>query len=82
MKLTLDELKVDSYATQVSESELTEVKGGTTPACALYAAGILIVGAATILVATYEAGNDHKECGKDVWTDENGVTHEKHVCAE
>lgn len=33
MKPTLDELKVESYSTQVSEKELTEIKGGTTYWC-------------------------------------------------
>ena len=33
MKMTLDQLKVDSYATQVSENELTEIKGGTAWFC-------------------------------------------------
>ena len=41
MKLTLDQLRVDSYATQVSGNELTEVKGGTTPWCVY--AGIAVV---------------------------------------
>jgi hypothetical protein len=31
MRLTIDDLRVDSYSSQVSELELTEVKGGTTP---------------------------------------------------
>lgn len=34
MKMTLDQLRVDSYATQVSETELTEIKGGTWVLCA------------------------------------------------
>lgn len=29
MKLSLDNLKIDSYASQLSETELVEVKGGT-----------------------------------------------------
>ncbi|WP_422090370.1 hypothetical protein [Tenacibaculum ovolyticum] len=33
MKMTLDQLRVDSYATQVNESELTEIKGGTWIFC-------------------------------------------------
>ena len=33
MKLSLNELQVDSYATQVSENELTDVKGGTSSWC-------------------------------------------------
>lgn len=38
MKPTLDDLKVESYSTQISEKELTEIKGGTTYYCALWVA--------------------------------------------
>jgi hypothetical protein len=67
MKLSLAELKVDSYATQVSETELTAVKGGSSIPCA---AGVYTLGAAifTGLVAVtnnlIQAANDHKECGE------------------
>lgn len=44
MKLTLDQLKVDSYASQVSENELTEVKGGTSPVCIVIGAAVLLAG--------------------------------------
>ena len=44
MKMSLDELKVDSYAAQVNKNELTEVKGGTTPICV----GVAYVGAAIL----------------------------------
>ena len=47
MKLSLDELKVDSYAIQASETELAEVKGGTTITCFIAAA------AAWTAVVTY-----------------------------
>jgi len=81
MKLTLDQLRVDSYATQISETELTEVKGGTTPICADVA--IAVIAATTdIVVAAIEADNDHKECGTRTWTDSNGVNHTEHVCRE
>ncbi|MEW7280692.1 hypothetical protein ABW636_19045 [Aquimarina sp. 2201CG1-2-11] len=46
MKLSLNELQVDSYATQVSENELTDVKGGTSLACLRVAAKWLAVTAA------------------------------------
>lgn len=45
MKLSLDQLKVDSYATQVSNQELTEVKGGTSPGCIVYGV-VAVVGIA------------------------------------
>ena len=38
MKLTLDQLKVDSYSTQICENELTEVKGGSWFFCSCAAA--------------------------------------------
>ena len=44
MKLTLDQLQVDSYATQISNQELTEVKGGSTPGCI----GYVVVGAIAV----------------------------------
>ena len=47
MKMSLDQLKVDSYAAQVSENELTDVKGGSTPLCvAAYAAAATVAAAA------------------------------------
>ncbi len=52
MKLSLDELKVDSYAVQVSEIELADVKGGTTPGCAAaWVAWDVIVGIGTLVAA-------------------------------
>lgn len=33
MKLNLNQLTVDSYSTQVSENELTEIKGGSFLIC-------------------------------------------------
>ena len=38
MKLTLDQLKVDSYSTQICETELTEIKGGSWFFCSCAAA--------------------------------------------
>ena len=56
MKMSLDELKVDSYAVQVSENELTNVKGGTTPACVgavvVYAGAAILGGAAGYAAGT------------------------------
>ena len=40
-QLSLEQLEVESYAVQPSEMELTDLKGGSTPAC--YAAGAAIV---------------------------------------
>lgn len=84
MNLTLDQLRVDSYATQVSESELTEVKGGTSVPCYWAITGVAAV--ATIVVAVIVAANDHAECGEhtSTWTDENGASHTctTHVCRE
>jgi hypothetical protein len=51
MRMTLDQLRVDSYATQVSEHELTEVKGGSTPVCAAYAAYATVAAAAIAAAA-------------------------------
>ena len=51
-KLSLDDLKVESYASQVSEAELAEVKGGTAWVC--FDAGIAIV---TVAIAAYDAFN-------------------------
>ncbi|MBD3907109.1 hypothetical protein NAL32_21640 [Chryseobacterium sp. Ch-15] len=85
MKLTLDQLRVDSYATQLSETELTEVKGGTTPGCAWlgYAAvAAAVTAVAAVVVKVIDADNDHKECGTKTWTDSKGVKHTEHVCRE
>ncbi len=46
MKLTLDQLKVDSYSTQICENELTEVKGGTSLICFRALAKVLAAAAA------------------------------------
>jgi len=73
MKMTLDQLRVDSYATQVNESELTEVKGGTTPLC------VVIVVAAGLLTSSCAATKPIvEECTPtdgpdDAAHDENGV---------
>ena len=55
MKLSLDELKVDSYAVQVSESELAEVKGGTGWACVDL--GIALVNKVIAAYAAYNSGS-------------------------
>lgn len=54
MKLSLDELEVESYALQVSESELSDVKGGTTWWC-IFDAAVAVVGAAGSVWAAYQA---------------------------
>lgn len=64
MVLSIDDLRVDSYATQLSEIELTEVKGGATPALLGYVAvAALVTAVGTAVVAVINADNDHKECG-------------------
>lgn len=90
MKLSLAELKVDSYASQVSETELTAVKGGSSAPCIgwLYAAGAAIVtAAATVTAANITASTDHKECGnrRIYHYNECGdiiCIEDKHVCNE
>lgn len=89
MKLSLAELQVDSYATQVSESELTEIKGGSAILCGIaYVVGAAIVTAgANIVISLIEADNDHEECSeKTVYNidDCGNVTSETviHLCAE
>jgi natural product precursor len=39
-KLTLDQLEVENFAIKLSEEELTNLKGGTTSACALLALAV------------------------------------------
>lgn len=53
MKLSIDDLRVDSYAIQLSEQELTEVKGGTTIPCGLYVLAGAIVTAGAAVWAAY-----------------------------
>ncbi len=48
MKMSLDQLRVESYSSQVSENELTEIKGGTYLACLRAAAKILAAAAAVV----------------------------------
>ena len=77
MKLTLDQLKVDKYATQVSENELAAIKGGFV--------GILpniIVAVATATAKALSSNNDHSNCDESTSTDENGNTVVTHVCHE
>lgn len=81
MRLSIDDLRVDSYATQMSENELTAVKGGTTPWC-VYVGVALVAAGATVIVAAIAADNDHKECGTREWTDSHGVKHTQHICRE
>ena len=49
-KLTLDQLEVETFAMQLSEEELSNLKGGTTPGCFLVGAA-LVAGAAAVWAA-------------------------------
>jgi len=65
MRMTLDQLEVNSYAIQMSEVELAEVKGGSGPACAAYAAGAVVIaavaaGGATVAAALLQSA--HASC--------------------
>lgn len=52
MKLSIDDLMVDSYAIQLCEQELTEIKGGTSIPCGLYVlAGTVVTAIATVWVS-------------------------------
>lgn len=95
MVLSIDDLRVDSYATQLSEIELTEVKGGATPALLGYvavAALVTAVGAVAVAVvnANSAGDNDHKECDTQttVTTIHNAdgstttITNTYHICNE
>jgi hypothetical protein len=67
MKLSIDDLRVHSYATQVNELELTEVKGGSGWACAIPLVEVLV----KVVEAAIAADNDHKECGNTTTTKKN-----------
>jgi hypothetical protein len=58
MRLSIDDLRVDSYATQVSELELTEVKGGTTPWCVYVGCALIAAGTAIIVAAVNSKPHD------------------------
>jgi hypothetical protein len=64
MKLTLDQLRVDSYSTQVSENELTEIKGGTTIQCWQLAAAV-----ATAVAAWWYGGGSTSNSGATINVD-------------
>jgi hypothetical protein len=74
MKLSIEDLRVDSYATQLSELDLTEVKGGTTPVCVWFgtitaaqylAAGVtLAVGAMAAYAARPRDSKSYTTSGK------------------
>jgi hypothetical protein len=51
MKMTLDQLKVDSYSSTVSEKELTEIKGGTAWWC------VAVEVAAAVIIAVVTSGD-------------------------
>lgn len=55
MKLSLEELKVESYSTQVCEQELEAIKGGTTPACAVWVGIDIAIAATGTLAGVYSA---------------------------
>lgn len=86
MKLSIDALKVDSYAMQVSENELTEIKGGTTLPCALYFVGAAVAtGVTYVIVTALNNDSDHKECTNTTTTTTgNGTTTTttSHTCKE
>lgn len=77
MKLNIDDLRVESYANQLSETELTELKGGVTPigiggwlTYVGVAAVVTAVGSAVVALINSEsaANNDHKECDNQTTT--------------
>jgi hypothetical protein len=77
MKLSIDDLRVDSYAAQLSELELTEVKGGSTWYCVGDAA---IAAAAVVYEAFVKAPtHEHTHCDSTVTTttNRNGTTSRK-----
>ena len=86
MRLSLAELQVDSYANQVSETELTAVKGGSTQACALYGAvAVVITAIATVINTCTSAANDHQECGTSTYVEADSCgtkTTVLHICEE
>lgn len=87
MKLSLEELKVESYASQVSETELTAVKGGSSAPCGIYVLGAaLVTGVVAITNNLIDKANDHEECGEmtKVYVDEcgNTTTFVVHDCYE
>lgn len=59
-KLSLDDLKVESYASQISEAELAEVKGGTAWQCAFDVASLIIAA-----YAAYKSGSDSSTGGSE-----------------
>ena len=52
MKLSIDDLMVDSYAIQFCEQELTDIKGGSTP---LYVLGGVVVTAVAAVWSSYNS---------------------------
>jgi hypothetical protein len=72
MKMNLDELRVDSYSSQIAESELTNVKGGTTWGCATYLAAKLVEAVAEVI--TDDAPHEHTHCDSTTTNtyDDNG----------
>jgi hypothetical protein len=62
MTLSIEDLRVDSYATQLSELELTELKGGVTPAWLAYVAVAVVGTVGAIVVSAINNDGDHKEC--------------------
>ncbi len=51
-KLSIEDLMVDSYAVQLSDQELTQIKGGTTVPCGAYVLiGTMVTVIGTIIVA-------------------------------
>ena len=56
-KLSLDQLEVENFASQPSEEELANVKGGTTPACAVAAVAAAAIYAGTEVYKAYKEAN-------------------------
>ncbi|WP_299136865.1 hypothetical protein [uncultured Tenacibaculum sp.] len=68
--MTLDQLRVDSYAAQVNENELTEVKGGSTWTCVT--TGLSILADLITVGGSGSGGSDTKTIYNKTTVDENG----------
>lgn len=66
-KLSLDDLRVESYASQVSENELAEIKGGTAWLC--FDAAIAVV---TVGLAIYDSFKNGTGSSGGTHTDSSG----------
>lgn len=94
MVLSIEDLKVDSYATQLSEVELTELKGGATPGLLAYiavvAAGAVVYTVGSVIVTALNNDSDHKECDNNTIVTVTKLpdgttvtsTRQQHICRE